>query len=110
MRKIFISIIALLSLAAGANAQERIKRFENIFQIGGGLFMESGTFNSGNNPGLALRLSYGLDVKVDENWSIMPGIGATGMIGVGSVVTSMIIPAWMLSATSVSTLGQKAAE
>ena len=81
MRRVIIFIIAVLSLASGANAQERIRRFENIFQIGGGLFLESGSFNSGNNPGLALRLSYGLDVKVDENWSIMPGIGATGMLG-----------------------------
>ena len=81
MKKAIILIIAVLSSAAGASAQERIKRFENIFQIGGGLFMESGSFNSGNNPGLALRLSYGLDVKVDENWSVMPGVGTTGMLG-----------------------------
>lgn len=81
MKRIFITVISVLAIAAGSMAQDRIKRFENIFMVGGGLFLESGTYDSGNNPGLSQRLSYGLDIKFDENWSIMPGIGATGMLG-----------------------------
>ncbi|MBQ8060649.1 MAG: hypothetical protein IJ205_01715 [Bacteroidales bacterium] len=81
MKRILLSVIAVIVIAAGAMAQEKIKRFENIFQVGGGLFLESGTYDSGNNPGAALRLSYGLDIKFNECWSIMPGIGAAGMLG-----------------------------
>ena len=81
MKRIVISIIAVLAIAVVARAQEKGKRIENIFQVGGGLFLESGNYDSGNNPGLALRLSYGMDFKIDESWSIMPGIGTTAMIG-----------------------------
>ena len=81
MRRIVLGVILLLSIAVTACAQGRTKRFENIFLAGGGPFLESGSYNGNNAPGLALRLSYGLDIRIDDSWSIMPGIGATGMVG-----------------------------
>ena len=49
--------------------------------FGGGLFMESGSRSYGNNPGAVLRLSYGLDVRFDEQWSVMPGAGLRLQLG-----------------------------
>ena len=36
--------------------------------LGGGLFLESGSQSYGNNPGAVLRLSYGLDVRLNEKF------------------------------------------
>ena len=49
--------------------------------LGGGLFLESGSQSYGNNPGAVLRLSYGLDVRLNEKWSIMPGAGLRAQLG-----------------------------
>ena len=83
MKKIIIAI-AFLALAAGlASAQDGrpFKRLENNFMLGGGLFMESGSWSGGNNPGLVLRVSYGLDVRLDDRWSVMPGAGLRDQLG-----------------------------
>lgn len=83
MKKIIIAI-AFLALAAGlASAQDdrAFKRLENNFMLGGGLFLESGSWSGGNNPGLVLRVSYGLDVRLDDRWSVMPGAGLRDQLG-----------------------------
>ena len=83
MKKIIIAI-AFLALAAGlASAQDDrpFKRLENNFMLGGGLFLESGSWSGGNNPGLVLRVSYGLDVRLDDRWSVMPGAGLRDQLG-----------------------------
>ena len=83
MKKIIIAI-AFLALAAGlASAQDGrpFKRLENNFMLGGGLFLESGSWSGGNNPGLGLRVSYGLDVRLDDRWSVMPGAGLRDQLG-----------------------------
>lgn len=49
------------------------KRLENNIMIGAGLFGETGNQASDVFPGAVLRLSYGLDLKVSEQWSVMPG-------------------------------------
>ena len=77
MKKSIITL-ALLALTAGlVSAQENQfwKRLENNVLLGGGLFLESGLQSYGNNPGAVLRVSYGLDVRLNEKWSVMPGAG-----------------------------------
>ena len=77
MKKSIITL-ALLALTAGlVSAQENQswKRLENNIMLGGGLFLESGLQSYGNNPGAVMRVSYGLDIRLNEKWSLMPGAG-----------------------------------
>ena len=39
------------------------------------MFLESGYLAREENPGAVLRLSYGLDIRLDDQWSVMPGVG-----------------------------------
>ncbi|MCR5759302.1 MAG: hypothetical protein K6G39_02995 [Bacteroidales bacterium] len=65
-----IVLTALLALSMSlAHAQE-----SNVM-LGGGLFLESGSWSYGSNPGAVLRVSYGLDFRLDDKWSVMPGAG-----------------------------------
>ena len=77
MKKRILLVIAFLLVAGGASAQEKrsFKRFENDFQLGSGLFLESGYRSNEQNPGLVIRLSYGLDLRFNEEWSMMPEVG-----------------------------------
>lgn len=76
MKKTLVSIMLLAFFPGVALAQENQsrKRLENNILLGGGLFLESGSQSQGNNPGAVLRVSYGLDVRLNDNWSIMPGV------------------------------------
>ena len=78
-RIIFVMAAALLGLTMVA--QESRTRLESNFQLGSGLFMESGYLADEQNPGLVLRLSYGLDIPFNENWSMMPGVGYRAQLG-----------------------------
>ena len=85
IKKCFCFIIALsfLSLTT-VFAQESWlsgKRLQNYFQIAGGLFSESGSMAKDVFPGALLRFSYGLDIKLNNDWSIMPGAGIRGQVG-----------------------------
>ena len=75
--KQLIVIALCLILANPASAQEARswKRMESNLQLGAGLFGETGRQARDVFPGLALRLSYGLDFRLDEKWSVMPGAG-----------------------------------
>ena len=84
--KRFVFLIALLYLAGlGVSAQEKrpFQRIESNAQIGGGLFLETGKDHriSSQNPGIVLRLSYGLDIRFHEKWSLMPGVGIRTQMG-----------------------------
>ena len=65
----------LVSVSAFAQQNATWKRLESNFQLGGGLFLESGYLAREENPGAVLRLSYGLDIRLDDQWSVMPGVG-----------------------------------
>ena len=51
------------------------KAQESNILIGTGLFGETGDHAQDTFPGLVLRLSYGLDVSISDQWSVMPGVG-----------------------------------
>lgn len=74
--KRIVTVLALLLAGMGAWAQNLADRklLESNIQLGAGLFAETG---AGQDifPGAALRLSYGLDVRISEHWSVMPGAG-----------------------------------
>ena len=69
--------MSALVVGVSASAQQNVlwKRLENNFQLGGGLFLESGYLAREENPGAVLRLSYGLDIRFNDQWSVMPGVG-----------------------------------
>jgi len=79
------SIIFLLALSwsfiAFSQENESYKRLESNIQIAGGLFAESGDCADDVFPGGVLRFSYGLDVRLNDKWSVMPGAGIRGQFG-----------------------------
>lgn len=68
---ITISLMACISLWSQETSSP--KRLENNIMIGAGLFGETGNRASDVFPGAVLRFSYGLDVRVCDHWSVMPG-------------------------------------
>ncbi len=65
----------LFSVTAFSQQNSTLKRLESNFQLGAGLFLETGYLAHEENPGAVLRLSYGLDIRLGEQWSLMPGVG-----------------------------------
>ena len=76
-----IALLAISVCMVSAQENPSWKRLENNIMLGGGLFLESGSQSYGNNPGAVLRLSYGLDVRLNEKWSVMPGAGLRAQLG-----------------------------
>jgi hypothetical protein len=76
MKRFSVIVLSLL-LVSPVWAQEPISRrlLENNLIIAAGLFGETGNRAQDVFPGAVLRLSYGLDVRVGESWSVMPGAG-----------------------------------
>ena len=69
----------LLSIVAYSQDNQSRRKLENNFQIGGGLFLETGDDHRiealSQNPGAVFRISYGLDLRFNGKWSVMPGVG-----------------------------------
>ena len=74
VKKVLVFCFAGL-LSIGAAAQQR--KVESIFQAGLGVFLETsdGLIDMDQEPGIALKLSYGLDIPVAGAWSALPGVG-----------------------------------
>ena len=85
VKKCIYLIIALsfipLTTAFAQESRLSGKRLQNSFQITGGLFSESGSMAHDVFPGVILRFSYGLDIKINNDWSIMPGAGIRSQVG-----------------------------
>ena len=79
--KTVICAALLVGIPAWLQAQPSPKRLENHFMIGAGLFGETGNQARDVYPGAVLRLSYGLDVKLTDKWSLMPGAGIRAQLG-----------------------------
>ena len=71
----------LVSVSAFAQQNASWKRLESNIMIGAGLFGETGNKASNVFPGAVLRMSYGLDVKLGDKWSLMPGAGIRAQLG-----------------------------
>lgn len=79
-KRILIMVAAmLLPVMAYSQGDQSWRKLESVFQIGGGLFLETGEDHrieaEAQNPGAVLRVSYGLDMRFNEKWSVMPGGG-----------------------------------
>ena len=75
VKKVLVFSLAGL-LSFGAAAQQR--PVESLFQIGLGVFVETvdGAIDMvDQEPGMVLKLSYGLDIPVADAWSVLPGVG-----------------------------------
>ena len=82
MKRLILTTIALVvATASWAQGPGSYKKVENNFLIGTGLFGETGNRAQRVFPGAVLRLSYGLDVRVSEPWSVMPGVGIRAQLG-----------------------------
>lgn len=98
-----ILLITLASLAAVVSLQAQDKRVESNLTFNSGIFFECGSqshvFYSSFNPlllGHVSRIAYGLDIKLAEAWSLMPGVGlraqtqsVLGMYSIGGDVDIM---------------------
>ena len=73
MKRISIVLFAVLC-SVTINAQE-VKKVTQVLEIGAGLSVEA---NSGYGEcvmGLATEFSFGLDIRLDDKWYVMPQIG-----------------------------------
>lgn len=70
-------VIATLQAGLFASAKTGLPRkpLENNVQFGFGVYLESGEANTiHRNPGQVWKLSYGLDIRLSDCWSVMPGV------------------------------------
>lgn len=82
MKRFLLIALALMgSLSAGAQENAARKQLESNVMLGAGLFGETGNQARVVFPGAVLRLSYGLDVRMGERWSLMPGAGLRSQLG-----------------------------
>ena len=80
-RILFVTIAMLVAVTTSAQQKVAHKQLESNLMIGAGLFGETGNKASDVFPGAVLRLSYGLDVKLGDKWSLMPGAGIRAQLG-----------------------------
>lgn len=79
MKRALIVIFAVLC-SASLHAQEG-KKVTPVLEIGTGLSVEANSGYGECVKGLATELSFGLDIRLDEKWSMMPQIGHNIMFG-----------------------------
>ena len=112
--KRFLCAVAIFLLSFAAIQAQNIKKVESNLMFNSGTFFETGSNASNINVvkaifssttfrpqyllygGYVFRLSYGLDVRMNDRWSLMPGVGARvqtasllGMFGIGGDIDAM---------------------
>lgn len=79
MKRTLVIIFAVLC-SASLHAQEG-KKVTPVLEIGTGLSVEANSGYGERVKGLATVFNLGLDINLDEKWSVMPQIGHNTMIG-----------------------------
>ena len=79
MKRISIVLFAVLC-SVTINAQE-VKKVTPVLEIGAGLSVEANSGYGECVKGLATEFSFGLDIRLDDKWSVMPQIGHNIMFG-----------------------------
>ena len=79
----------LLLVALTMMAGIAVRAQQGNIMIGAGLFGETGDQARNLFPGAVLRLSYGLDVRVGDKWSVMPGAGIRTQLGNVNMIGSV---------------------
>ena len=113
MKRILV-LLSVVLFSAGNLYAQKDKQVESNLMFNSGTFFETGSYYGNINwselfssqrtfrptylllPGHVFRISYGLDVKMNEHWSLMPGVGARvqtasllGMFAIGGDVDVM---------------------
>ena len=79
MKRISIVLFAVLC-SVTINAQE-VKKVTPVLEIGAGLSVEANSGYGECVKGLATEFNFGLDIRLDDKWSVMPQIGHNIMFG-----------------------------
>ena len=115
MKRILV-LLSVVLFSAGNLYAQKDKQVESNLMFNSGTFFETGSYYGNINwselfssqrtfrptylllPGHVFRISYGLDVKMNEHWSLMPGVGARvqtasllGMFAIGGDVDVMAV-------------------
>lgn len=77
---ILTTLLSVSIFGLSANAQNE-KKVTPVLEIGAGLSVEADSGYGECVKGLATELSFGLDIRLDDNWSVMPQIGHNIMFG-----------------------------
>lgn len=70
--------VAVFGLSAGAQSEKKITP---VLEIGAGLSLEADSGYGETVRGLATEISFGLDILLNDKWSVMPQIGHNIMFG-----------------------------
>ena len=79
MKRISVVLFAVLC-SVTINAQE-VRKVTPVLEIGAGLSVEANSGYGECVKGLATEFSFGLDIRLDDKWSVMPQIGHNIMFG-----------------------------
>lgn len=79
-RFILATLLAVIIFGAQASAQNE-KKVTPVIEIGAGLSVEADSGYGECVKGLSTELSLGLDIRIDDKWSVMPQIGLNAMLG-----------------------------
>lgn len=80
IRHFFATIISATIIGITADGQN-VKKVTPVLEIGAGLSVEADSGYDERVRGLATELCFGLDIRLDDNWSVMPQIGHNIMFG-----------------------------
>lgn len=81
MKKITAVLACLLATALFADAQTEQKKVRPFIELGAGLSYVTNNGYDESVTGMGLSLSGGLDIRVNDKWSISPSVGHIDMIG-----------------------------
>ncbi len=79
MKRLVVILFAVLCSASVIAQNE--KAVVPVLEVGAGLSLEVLSGYGELMPGLATELNFGLEIRVDDKWSVMPQIGHNTMIG-----------------------------
>lgn len=80
VRNIIAALLAVTLSGISANAQNE-RKVTPVLELGAGLSVESYSASGKCVKGLATEFNFGLDILVDDKWSVMPEIGHNIMLG-----------------------------
>lgn len=77
---ILATLLSVIFFGVSASAQNE-KKVTPVLEIGAGLSVEAYSGYGECVKGLATELGFGLDIRLDDKWSVMPQIGHNIMFG-----------------------------
>ena len=80
VRNIIAALLAVTLSGISANAQNE-RKVTPVLELGAGLSVEANSGYGECVKGLATEFSFGLDIRLDDKWSVMPQIGHNIMFG-----------------------------